>query len=392
MAKAATKTKKKTVRSKRRASLWELMPTNRGWNVAHHFVHYEIESKDWLNVIKEYIKKNYDKKIVAAINKLPDWKIGGKSHWACAAYCEQHHPELLTHYKGKIDGWIRELAEEGAALVEEKKAEEKAKKNVYVPSIQERIREQAQDACEAIDEWFDVFYTDKKKFDPKGFDFTSHFARHKITQAHARKIKGFYEAELKEAYTVRDMPTPGQVKKIKNEREQDYAQQLREGYAHMKKSDVNTWIKALENIMSACDLVIDAAKANRKPRKKAPVSKEKQIAKLKYCVTDERYKLASVNPIELIDSTEVWVFNVKTRKIGRYVAQDHSTMKIKGTTIEFFDETKSVQKTLRKPEEVLKEFKKASKVKLRKFLDNINTMETKLNGRFNADTVILKVY
>ena len=67
-------------------------------------------------------------------------------------------------------------------------------------------------------------------------------------------------------------------------------------------------------------------------------------------------------------------------------------MKIKGTTIEFFDEAKSVQKTLRKPEEVLKEFKKASKVKLRKFLDDINTLETKLNGRFNADTVILKVY
>ena len=39
-----------------------------------------------------------------------------------------------------------------------------------------------------------------------------------------------------------------------------------------------------------------------------------------------------------------------------------------------------------------KEFKKASKVKLRKFMDEIKTTDIKLNGRLNADTVILKVY
>jgi hypothetical protein len=144
--------------------------------------------------------------------------------------------------------------------------------------------------------------------------------------------------------------------------------------------------------MSACDLIIDTAKATRKPRKKAAPSKEKQIAKLKYCVTDDKYKLASINPIDMIDSTEIWVFNTKTRKIGKYVAEEGLTMKVKGTTLEFFDEKASLQKTLRKPEETLKEFKKASKVKLRKFLDEIKTMETKLNGRFNADTIILKVY
>ena len=49
-----------------------------------------------------------------------------------------------------------------------------------------------------------------------------------------------------------------------------------------------------------------------------------------------------------------------------------------------------MQKTLRKPEETLKEFKRANKVALRKFLDNINSVEIKLNGRLNADTVILK--
>ena len=84
------------------------------------------------------------------------------------------------------------------------------------------------------------------------------------------------------------------------------------------------------------------------------------------------------------------MFNVKTRKLGKYVAEEHATIKVKGTTLQFFDAKLSVQKTVRKPEETLREFKKAGKVVLRKFLDNINSVEIKLNGRLNADTVILK--
>jgi hypothetical protein len=76
--------------------------------------------------------------------------------------------------------------------------------------------------------------------------------------------------------------------------------------------------------------------------------------------------------------------------LGKYVAEEHTTIQVKGTTLLFFDEKLSVQKTLRKPEVQLKEFKKAGKVVLRKFMDNINAVEIKLNGRFNGDTIILK--
>ena len=391
--KAAAKPKKKTVRLKRRASLWELMPTNKGWHGAHYYVHYEIESKDWLNVCKNYIKKKYDKKIVSAINKLPDWKIGGKSHYACAAYCEEHYPELIPDfYEGKFDKWVMGLAEEGAKVVQEKKAEEKAKKNVYVPSIQERIRDQAVEACEEIEEWLDGFIKDKKGFDPKGFDFTSHFAKHKVSQAHARKIKSFYAGELEEAQLIQKLPTPGEINRCKDEREADMLQQLREGYAHLTKADAKTYLAALETLHGACDVVIDAAKANRKPRKKAPPSKEKLIAKVQYKERDDKLQIVSVNPLELIGAKEVWVYNTKTRKLGKYIADDHATIQVKGTTLQFFDESKSIQKTLRKPDETLKEFKKATKVKLRKFLDEIKTTDIKLNGRLNADTVILKIY
>ena len=386
----SVKVRKKTARAKRRGSPWELMPT-KTWQGAHYFVHYEIEAKDWLNVCKTYIKKKYDKKIVSAINKLPDWKVGGKSHYALAAYCEEHHPHLIPdHYVGVFDKWVMGLAEEGAKVVEEKKAEEKAKKNVYVPSIQERIRDQAIEACDAIEEWLDGFIKDKKTFDPKEFDFTSHFAKYKISQAHARKIKSFYEGELEEAILIQKLPTPGEINRCKDEREADQLAQLREAYSHLTKKDAQTWLTALETLHGACNVVIDAAKASRKPRAKKAPSKEKLIAKLKYCERDDKLQLVSVNPLDLIDAKEVWVYNIKTRKLGKYVAADHATLQVKGTTLQFYDEKASIQKTLRKPDETLKEFKKAGKVALRKFLENIKTTDIKLNGRFNTDTIILK--
>lgn len=395
MAKTTTTRKKKTVRSVRRGTnMMPLMPTKGlSWNKAKLYTHYEVESKEWLDTIKKYIKKNYDKKIASDISKLPDWKLSGHSHWACAAYLLDTNSALVpTVYSIGIDKWIRNLAEQGAIVAAEKKEDTSTKKNVYVPSIQERITEQSQDACDAIEEWLETYLVNPAKFDPKGFDFVSHFSKTKVTQAHARKIKKFYQDWLTEAELIVNMPSVAQVNKIKDERKADEATQLREGYSHIKKADAKKWLEALENLMGACDVVIDSSKATRKTRVKKAPSKEKLIAKLKYKDRDDKYQIVSVNPIDMIGATEIWIFNIKTRKLGKYVADEYTkTMTVKGSTILGFDEKKSVQKTIRKPEEVLKEFKKSGKVKLRKFLDDINAVEVKLNGRINADTVILKV-
>jgi hypothetical protein len=402
MAKAAVlKTKKKkTVRVSRRVHGFALMPTDNFWK-AKHFVHYEIESKDWGTQVKEYIKANFDRKVVANINKLPDWKTSNFSHWATTAYLLKTKPEIVPEeYKTKFIDYINKLSEEGQAKAEAKAEAESNEEAVpatpkvkYVPTIQERIQMQVEDALEDIEEWLEGFVKDKESFDPKGFDFTAHFAKHKITQAHARKIMKVYEGELEEADLVANrMPTPQAIAKIKDEREKDLAQQLREGYRHLSKKDAQNYLAALETLTGACALVLDASKAARKPRAKKAPSKEKVIAKLKYKASDDKLQIASVNPLELLQSTEVWVYNTKTRKLGRYVAADDaSVMTVNGTSLIGFDEVKSIQKTLRKPETQLKEFKSLGKVKLRTYLDTINTTDTKLNGRINEDTIILRV-
>ena len=195
------------------------------------------------------------------------------------------------------------------------------------------------------------------------------------------------------------MPTAGQLKKM-SEHDADMWAQLKEGYAHLKKADIKKFRTAIEELMGALDFIIDQAKATRKPRKAKPKSADKLVEKLKYLKADPKYNLASVNPTDVVGASELWVFNVKTRKLGKYVASNidptgsrraGSGLQVKGTTIIGFDETQSIQKTLRKPDEQLKDFKAAGKVKLRKFLEDIATTDTKLNGRCNPDTVLLKV-
>tara|TARA_X000001036_G_C20681682_1_gene806131 strand:+ start:1442 stop:2749 length:1308 start_codon:yes stop_codon:yes gene_type:complete len=294
---------------------------------------------------------------------------------------------------------IEEAMQQGAYLLTQKKEVEKEKAKVYQPTIQERIREQVNVQTEEIEEWLDGWIKDPKSFDPKGFNFKRHFQDYNVTQAHARKISSLYDGEISEYKELQNPPSKAEIAKM-DERALDMLEQLKEGYAHLSKEDVKKILEALGNIQMACQLVVDTSKATRKTRKRKPKSAEKLVEKLKYCKVDNKNSLASINPIDIIYANELWVFNIKTRKIGKYVAsnidpqgqqREGSGLSVKGTTIIGFNEKESVQKTLRKPEEKIKEFKEAGKVKLRTFIEDINAVDIKLNGRINPDTILLKV-
>jgi hypothetical protein len=138
-------------------------------------------------------------------------------------------------------------------------------------------------------------------------------------------------------------------------------------------------------------MLAQEAKVNRKPKAKKAVPAEKIVAKLKYKKADEPLKLVSINPADILGAKELWTYNTKSRKLGQYVAGEFTDLGVKGTTIIGFDENKSIQKTLRKPIDQLKEFKAAGKVALRKFLEDINAVDTKMNGRINEEILLLKV-
>jgi len=322
----------------------------------------------------------------------PDYNEEYNKYWlSCKGTSGEVKP--LSQYIKKD---VEEAIEAGSQVVEETN-KETVKEKTPQPTIQERITEQAIAASSEIDEWLDT--SSDSNFNPKEFNIKAHLLKNKVTQAHARKIIAFYQEEIKDYQDLLNLPTAAQIKKM-SEQEQDFIEQLKEGYSHLTKATIKKTLEAYQNVIDDCNMIIDSAKATRKIRKPKQRSATKVIEKLKYKKQDDKYNLVSINPVEIVGASELWVFNCKTRKLGKYVAsnvdpkglaRDGSGLSVKGTTIIGFDENLSVQKTLRKPDIQLKEFKAAGKVALRKFLDEVNAVDTKLNGRINLDTVLLKV-
>ncbi len=270
---------------------------------------------------------------------------------------------------------IAKIIEEGKNDEQEPEEGQEVKPTVSQPSIQERVRDAAMNMTTELEDAIESFQEDPDAFDPKAFKVLNLLRAKQVKAAHARIIKGFYQRnhdELVEAATTKD-------------------EQLKEGYSHISKANLKKITAFYADILSACDMLAQEAKVNKKPRAKKPTDKAKVVAKMKYLKQDDKLKLVSINPVDIIGMKELWVYNTKTRKLGKYVTTEFSELNVKGTTVTGFDEHKSVAKTLRKPEEQLKEFKSAGKVALRKFLDDIKAVDIKLNGRINEDTILLKV-
>lgn len=259
-------------------------------------------------------------------------------------------------------------------LIEDEAVAEK-KDTAPVVTIQERVREATYKMTEEIEDAIESFSVDPEAFDPKAFKLVNLLRGKQVKAAHARIIKDFYQRQYDEYAELLE----------------GKCDQLKEAYSHRTKAQIKKIFAFHQEILSACDMLMQEAKVNRKPRKAKVVPKDKIVAKLKYLKSNEPLKLVSINPADILGSKELWIYNTKTRKLGKYVAEDFQDLSVKGTTITGFSVNKSVQKTLRKPEEQLKEFKNAGKVALRKFLEDIKAVDIKLNGRINEDTILLKV-
>ena len=398
MAKVATKTRvtKKQVIAHRTRTVKDHSPVWEGcetWDADtfHRFFkkamdYYRLESdiKTYKPAVAKWMESiGCTKADITAFKKVKDSRVGTTMGAVACCLNRGMTPQRADFNNGRdTAAWLRaeivKVISAGKDDIDEveAKAIEAAKPAVYVPSIQERVKEAAYRMTEEIEDAIEGFQTDPENFDPKAFKMLNLLKGKEVKAAHARIIKAFYAKDLAELEEL----ASGNAD-----------EQLKEGYSHRSKKQIKNLITFYQEIMSACDMLAQEAKVNRAPRKTKAVSKDKLVAKLKYMKSNEPLKLVSINPTDIIGTKELWVFNTKTRKLGKYVAAEFSDLGVKGTTITGFDEFKSVQKTLRKPEEKLKEFKAAGKVQLRKFLDDINATDTKMNGRINEETILLKV-
>jgi DNA-dependent RNA polymerase auxiliary subunit epsilon len=174
-----------------------------------------------------------------------------------------------------------------------------------------------------------------------------------------------------------------------------------EGYENLSTFAKKAAIGALTIILKDIQKIKaeDQASAPEKKAKTKKLSKPKKIVpskmvrKLNYLKSFDELGLKSVQPEKIVGSTTVWVYNIKTRKLGKYVALDGSPtgILVKGSTLMNFDTVASVSKKLRKPKETIAKLLTAGKVEQRKLLDDINAKPSVLNGRINKDCVIVKV-
>ena len=245
-------------------------------------------------------------------------------------------------------------------------------------TIQDRIREQAGAMCEEIDAAIDNFIMDPEGFDPKQYNLVKLLRGKGAKAAQGRYIKSFYEFGHNELIEL----SSGKAD-----------EQLREAYRHLPRKQVKKLIDFYQFIMDACDQIAAEAKVNKKPRAKKTKPAEDIVKKLKFRTSDDKLGIVSVPPAQIVKAQSVLVYNIKNRKIGLYVSLNSEGLGVKGTSLTNFTD-KSIQKTLRKPLEQLKELKDQNTQKRVEtwFAKSIKTTETKLNGRLNEDTVILRVY
>jgi hypothetical protein len=322
---------------------------------ALNWYHQNQEPKDAQRYLSEYAKKN----------KIPGRVDTSKSYLTLAWLCR-----LVVNGNDVGSEAILKMKNELPSLMEKEQAAVVLDVAPAV-SIQDRVREKVAEIAGELEGSIDDYVTEGFK------DARSPLAlmQDRTKGMHATKIIEIFKkrrAEFDEVLHTTD-------------------KELKEAYSQFNKTQ-------LKKLVAYCDLIItDAmkiageAKATRKPRKRKQKSPDQLISKLQFCQTSDEFGISSIKPREIVGAMQLWVFNIKTKKIGVYHAEDASGLSVKGSSLIGYSEMKSVSKTARKPQEALTNATKGGKIILKNLLSNLTTKESALNGRINKDTILLRV-
>lgn len=311
-----------------------------------------------------------DKDLVELFKKLPDWvfntygsvcRLKAREQWLDpnSTWFERRTEEL----KSKYDSYIK---------VEEESTEETPKKRVK--TIQERIADKASEVGAEIEGELDDFCADGYN---RAFKRSTNLLT--LSPQVAKKLLPSFEPLLAELEELCGPKKP-------NDKWYD---QLIEGYSHMKVNQRKAYRDFVKSIVE--DLRKAAVVKARAPRVRKPKPPAQVVKYLKYKVKDEALGLSSVDKQKMVDATEIYLYNTKSRKLQYYVPQDGYLLTVRGTSILNFDPEKSGQKTVRKPED-LKSIAGATKLPMRKMYNSLKTKAIKLNGRVNDQCIIMGAF
>jgi hypothetical protein len=192
----------------------------------------------------------------------------------------------------------------------------------------------------------------------------------------ARVVFDYYERLMDELRELVEKKTPDLV----------------EAYDHLTVKERKAYYEFIKELASDAKKYILAKKATRAIRTPRVKTADRQVAKLQYAKTSDEFKLTSINPMSIIGSMRLYVFNTKTRTVGEYLTQSSKGFQMKGTTLQGWDKERSRQTRLRKPEEGLSMILTKTPTAIGKWWTTLTTKTNSCNGRINNDTILLRVF
>jgi len=322
----------------------------------------QLSPKESKKYTLDYVKKyNYSQDIIEKLSSAQDY-IFKNLGFVCRMILRGADLDRKDWINDKIEEIITYVPSENIVSQPSIKPEK---------NIQERIFDQATAYINEVEGFVDA-YIKERKSDFKCYEWLK---SSDIKPVYAKQIENHYRPmldELELAYNKKD-------------------EQLVEAYSHWSKKELSNFCEFIKNIVNGCYDHSSNTKVVRKTRKKKAIPLEKKVSSVKYKREDNEFKIVSINPAEILAAKQLWVFNTKYKTLGVYNSEDDAGFSVKGTTITGFNETTSIQKTLRKPADFLPIVTKGKKSELKKLMESISTKEQALTGRLNEEIILLKV-
>lgn len=301
--------------------------------------------------------------------------------------------DYLNNSWNIVDGWVARCLSRGACIDSVVNANFKERINGFrdrldkivaeknlggvtvntsnVVSIQERVQSKVDFFIMEFEAKFDNIWHEQN-----GEEFVPYtwMVENEVKPMHASKIAEYFKKRASDWIEI-------------IESKDEY---VKESYPRPRKEMIEG-AKFFGAIATDAEKLASNKSAARKPRKKKPVSFEKKVKNLKFKKDDIDNKLVSIDPVKIVGADKLWIYNIKTRRLGIYVATDAAGLDVKGSAIQNYKYGESVSKTLRKPKDVLSRVLDGGKIVLRKVMGEINSKSVELNGRINKDTILLRV-
>lgn len=335
------------------------------YNANEYFIHNEIGNKECYNSFREWVKKEsgWTKDEIKRTLAAPDYAfltISKYTWWALkVGWMLESQREYIYKQLPKFDDYAERYAKE----------KEHRKAMTVVP-----IRHELPILINAIDTIVDRVGDGKKVMENESLLRALKLNKEEMAEAH-KEISYVYD-EFAELIRVRNL-----------RKRSDWDQQLVEGYSHINKPNARALVDHLKELLDMLQLGATPKKA---VRRKKPQDPRKIVARLRHMKANKDLNIASFNPVDILGSTSVWVYDTKRKRLGLYKSKDYGELGVKGTSITGYDPDESYEKTLRKHEEQLKQFMRLSPNAIEPFVDKIRGKKMKVKTRINPHMLLLK--